>query len=310
MKKLALSVAVSSIALAAVAAQAGTVYDEDGLALDISGQIAFEAKSGKDSDENSFSTDDLDLYFEPSYTMESGTVYGYFNLESKGSSDTTLEANGDEYQGSTDSLLAVNDDDYYIGFATGAFDVKYGSVAPASDEFGIDNAMDADTAYSLKDSGTDETVKVSYSADAFAVVASFDFADGDDDTTAYAVFGSYDVAGATLAATYESYEDAETAYGVSVAYSIEAIGLGASYTAETEVEEVSGIDLTASYDVTSEVSVAAGYGIYAGATSADDYAEYYVNASYDLGPLDFYGEVYGDDVADNLGYVMGIDFDF
>ncbi|TXR53009.1 porin [Reinekea thalattae] len=303
MKKLALSVAVSSIALAAVAAQAGTVYEKDGLSLDISGQIAFEAVSNTSTDVNAFKTDDLNLFIEPSLALESGTVFGYFDIEAASPTEfnTIDEDSGDTVE--TSANLLQLDDEYYLGYQTGALTVKFGNVYAASDDFWFTNELDSDVAIQIPDNISDETLKVSYAADAFTVIGSYDFSDAED-ATAYAVFASYDVAGATIAGTYESIEDAETAYGVAVAYSMDAIGVAAQYSAETE-GETSGIDLTASYSISSELSVAGGYGM------ADEVNTYYVNTWYDLGALDFYGEVYGNDADDSeIGYVFGVDLDF
>jgi predicted porin len=319
MKKLALSVAVA--ALAATGVQAKTVYSDDSMKLDITGEVAFELiRDVVEDAKTQNKTDNVDLEAKATYTLDNGVdVFGYYAFEF---------ASWTEEQSSAKDLLK----DHYVGFKKDALTVQYGDQDYAVDDFGIRKNLDAKTATEFvlnpDDSemkGSAEVLLVKYKGDGFYVSASYDL-DLENSTpeTGFDIFAKAEVVdGVTVGATY-SLQDYDAsgdyaAYGVQVEYSgVDNLTLGASYVygenysqKEMADNEASGVDLAAKYKLTDAITVAGGIGFtMPESDSYDDLTIFYVNGNYNFTKnVDAYGEVYGED-DDQLGFVVGLSVDF
>jgi predicted porin len=320
MKKLTLTLAISSIVLASSGAMAKTVYKDDGMSLDLTGEIAWEVRRDADdndpNDPNEFRIDDAAIEISPSYMLESGVkVFGTMELQ---------------YNEQTDEGVTKFDaiKDVWVGASFKGVEVRIGDQDYASDHFGISEHKDADQATVIGDDdspdGSDEVFVVEYENDMVFVSASYEIPEGKPDAkdgAGYDVFVEGYLGDATLAAavTFQDHdgsgsEDPVTATGLSAEYDIDDLDLklAAEFTYEVESENMA-YQVSAEYDVIKEFDIGAGVGqkIFAD-DSIDAETYYYVNLDYDLHKdVDIYAEMYGSDRPDyQLGYVLGISLDF
>lgn len=299
MKKLALSIAVSSIALAAASAQADeTIYENDGLSLTVGADVEY-AFTVQGDDSASLDIDDADFDVKISSEMENGaTVFGFFEIEEDGED-------------------AVQLSDSYVGFSYDAVTVRAGKQITAADNFGIgqDFWFGVGNDAKIADYGS-EVVYVEYAADAFTVVAAADLAlEGEeaDDEAIYDVYVEADVADGVvvsgmLQATSDFASDDTTTFGIAGSYSMDEYTVGAEYSYETE-SEVGAWEVAGAYSIDATTLVA-GFG---NANSEDDNDfQYYVGAGYDLTDnASVYAEIAGDDDDDNdMGFALGMAIGF
>lgn len=305
MKKLALSIAVSSIALAAASAQADeAIYSNDGLSLTVGADVEWVLDTGAEEDSDmGFSLDDADLDVKISSTADNGVTYfGYFEVEGQSDLDT------------------LKLDDNYVGASYDAVTVKFGETTTAGDEFGI--GMDEWYGVSgaiAEDSGS-EVVNVEYSADEFTVVAAYDV-DVEDDGYIADVYGEFYMGDITVAGLIQTADDnagsESTSFGASVSYSMDALTVAGEFTTETE-SEVSGLEVAASYDVDEALTVAAGFGMLMHDDYDDNPMGYYANASYGLtdnasvfAEVAGYSDYYDDGVElSEVGFATGLSLSF
>jgi hypothetical protein len=301
MKKLALSIAVSSIALAAASAQADeTIYENDGLSLTVGADVEY-AFTAQGDDSASLDIDDADFDVKISSEMENGaTVFGYFEIEENGQD-------------------AVQLSDSYVGFSYDAVTVSVGKQVTAADNYGIgqDYWYGVDNNAIIADYGS-EVVYVEYAADTFTIVAAVDLAlegEDTDDEGVYDLYVEADVAdGVTVSGLLQSTTDIAaddtTTFGIAASYSMDAYTVGAEYTYETE-SEVGAWEIAGAYSVTDAAAVFGGLG---NSDSEDDTTDlqYYVGADYDL--TDYatvYAEIAGDDADDSdMGLALGMAVSF
>jgi hypothetical protein len=323
MKKTILSPLPLSLAIAAIFAtgvQAKTVYTDDTMSLDLTGEVAFElVRDVDEGDEVESKTDNVDLEVEATYKLENGVeVFGFYAFEFAGWT---------EEQSSAKDLLK----DHYVGFKNGGFTFQYGDQDYAVDDFGIRQNLDAYTAteYVLnpddsEKSGSAEVLLAKYKGDGFYISSSYDLDLDAGDETGFDIFVEADVAeNLAMGATY-SMQDYGTSgdyasYGVQVEYKgLENLTLGASYVygenydhKEIADNEASGIDLAVKYKASKKVTLAAGVGETKPENDAyDDLTIFYVNGNYNFTKnVDAYAEVYDED-SDQVGFVVGVSVDF
>ncbi|TXR53010.1 porin [Reinekea thalattae] len=324
MKKLALTIAVAAIA--ATAAQAKTVYEEDGMSLDLTGEVAFEVvRDEKDESTVDYKTDNVDLEVKAAYDLENGVqVYGFYAFEFASWTEENVSSDDgvpeDELK---DALI-----DHYIGVKVGGLHVRYGDQDLAVDQFGITEEKDSDLAYESVlgaddiDGGSAEVLVVEYSGDSFYIAASTDLPEGDpSDATAYDVFGKYKVADITLGAVFavqdqdgEDGDDPLTSMGGSIEWKgIDSLKLANQTTYNQDSENI-GTDFSFEYDFSSTFDIGGGLGYLIPGDESAETTYYYVNLDYDLHKdVDTYAELFGesnDDVDTQLGFVVGLSVDF
>ncbi|MGX9415865.1 porin [Vibrio sp. RC27] len=320
---LTLSVAIASVFATGV--QAKTVYEDDAMYLNLTGEVAFELiRDVDDGDKTEPKTDNVDLEVKAGYKLENGVeVAGYYAFEFAGWSAE---------QSSAKDLLK----DHYIIVKKDSLTVQYGDFDYSVDRFGIAKDLDAkttnDSIGNPDDSdadGSKSVLEVQYKGDGFYVASSFDPGfDKDDasDETSYDIFAKFNVSDdVTIGAVYsfQEYYDGgtgndaydQTSYGAQIQYTgIQDLYLGASYVygdRDDDNKDASGIDLAAQYKISKKIKVAAGVGLVNYDEDAnDDVTWTYVNANYNFTKnVDAYAEVYDED-KDQLGFVVGMSVDF
>ncbi|EAR10823.1 porin [Reinekea blandensis] len=298
MKKLPLSIAVSSIALAAAGVQAAeTVYENEGLSLSVGADAAWvvEKSNTVDSDVQ-LSKDAADVNFKiASELNDDVTLFGYFSLDS--------------------GVLGDN----YVGATYGATTLTVGKHATAADAFGIGKDQWFGFGNVIAKSSGDDVIKVAYEKDGISVAAATEYAATDAEDSLYDLYASVDLEGVSVAGFVQSTSISgadDTLFGASAAYSLDALTVGAEYSYSTETE-VSALEVAGSYAATDKLTVAAGYGMEL--ADANDEAPWgvYANASYDLtANASTFAEVaqYGGDgyadTQDDLGFAAGLSLSF
>lgn len=309
MKKTALSVFVSA-AFAASVASAATVYDEDGLKVDLKGDLELQySKPSTEDSKSRLAWDDVAVKLSAAYELDNGyTALAYLSQDYKGATDG----------GDSDSEF----DGAYVGLSKDALTIKAGETDYATDEFGItkDYELAAGDLFGPDSSG--DVVRVEYAADAFSLYASVDIAEetvdettGDDieDESSFDVVAAFDVSGASIAVAYQSFTadqdaDAVGTFGISGEYSVSGVDLAAAFTSiDEEDNEGTAFNIALGADVSEEVSLAGGMDFYS-PDEGDDVSVWYVNATYTMakGVLAF-AEFGSTDVEgeDELAYVFG-----
>jgi hypothetical protein len=302
MKKLALSIAVSSIALAAASAQADeTIYENDGLSLTVGADVEIVLNTAGEEDTANLAIDDADFDVKIASEMENGGVaFAVFEIEEDGD-------NGDS---------AIRLSDAYVGVTYDALTARVGKQITAADNFGIgqDYWFGVGNSAKVDDYGS-EVVYVEYAADAFTVVGAADLAlegEGADDSATYDLYVSADVAdGVSVQGLIQTTSDVmaedTTTIGVAASYSMDAITVGAEYSYESEYE-VGAWEVAGAYSVDAATLVA-GFGN--SNSEDDDDLQYYVGAGYALtDAATAWTEVYGDDTNSDLAFALGMSLSF
>ncbi|WP_413700015.1 hypothetical protein ACLKMH_22375 [Psychromonas sp. KJ10-10] len=236
--------------MSSTSAMAKTVYQDDNMYLNLTGEVAFELiRDVDDGDEMDSKTDNVDLEVKAGYKLENGVeVYGFYAFEFAGWS---------EEQSSAKDLLK----DHWIVTKKGGLEVKFGDFDYSVDEFGINQELDSKTGKDMLNpddsytSGSKSVLQVKYKGDGYYVSASFDPKLQDNDTseeTSYDIFAKVDVTDdVTLGAVYsvQEYYDVDIdgisydSYGVQASYTgVKGLTLGVAYS-YGDMNEASGIDL-------------------------------------------------------------------
>jgi hypothetical protein len=318
MKKLTLSLAAAAVALANSGVTAKTIYEDDTMALNLTGEIAWEVRRDADdndpNDPNEFRIDDAAIEISPSYVLENGVkVFGTLELQ--------YNEQVDEGVSKFDAIK-----DTWVGASYKGVEIRVGDQDYASDHFGIGEHKDADqaTVVGADDSpdGSDEVVVVEYENDYVFASISYEIPEGetdDKDGAGYDFFVEGYIGDSTVAATV-TYQDHDgsgsdepvTTLGVSSEYDFGDLKLASEFTYNVDSEDMA-YQSSIEYDISGDFDVAAGGGqkLYAD-DAVDSEIFYYANVDYDLhDDVDFYAEVYGSDRPDyQIGYVLGISLDF
>lgn len=326
MKKTISAALPLSVAIAAVFAsgvQAKTVYKDDSMYLNLTGEVAFEfVRDVNEDDKVESKTDDLDLEVTVGYKLDNGVeVGGFYELEFN-----SMTGNGTDTDFVTDAYLFAKKD---------AWTVQYGDQDYAVDDFGIRKNLDAKTATEFvlnpddsENTPSQEVLLVKYKGDGVYVSVSHDLnldtGSDSDDETGYDIFAEFDLTDdVAVGATYSVQDYADDgkfdSYGVQIEYSgIKDLTLGASWAygenynqKEWADNEATGLEFAASYKVSSKVKLAAGVGTTSPENDAyEDLTIWYVNGNYNFTKnVDAYAEIYDED-AEQQGFVVGLSVDF
>ena len=301
MKKMALSIAVSTV-VAASGASAATILEQDNFKLDLEGdfQVNFEKDTAKDS-KVQMVYDDMEVKFKPTYTFDSGlTAFGDLEISFDKEADADSEAV---------NML----DDAYVGLGYMGATISLGDMVYASDDFGIgqDFELGVGGAGLGSTSGSD-VIKATYSNDMFTAKASYDMEEDDDESSAD-LYGETTFGDITVAGVFQSYKsdgdaDSVASFGVSGSYSTDMFTVGAEFTStdETDAEAV-GWEVAGTYSATDAVTLGAGVGQTI-PDEGDSVTGYYANVKYAFASKAYtFVEIGGDDTdGSELGYAAGL----
>ncbi|WP_428239922.1 porin [Gynuella sp.] len=316
MKKMALSIAVSTV-VAASGASAATILEQDNLKLDLEGdfQVNFEKSTVKDS-KVQMVYDDMEVKFKPTYSFDNGlTAFGVLEVEFKDDADRApLSAGGVEVDVPSNKV-----DDAYVGLGYMGGTIAFGDMVYASDDFGIgeDFELGVDGAGLGSTDGAD-VIKVTYGTDMFTVKASYDMPEEDmsglKDERSFDLYGETTFSDITVAGTFQSYKkqgkgaDDVNSFGISGKYATDMFSVGAEFTSvDEENAEAVAYEIAGTYSATDMVTLAAGFGQWI-PDEGDTVSQYYLNAKYAFAEKAYtFAEIGGNDVDDSeLGYAVGL----
>ncbi|MDD9157494.1 porin [Aliivibrio sp. S4TY2] len=302
-------VALSVLAASAGSAQAFEIYSQDGVTVDMGGDIEVVYKQGtSDGDEFQQEIQDADVKFDVRYAINDSLQFGgFFELQDTGTNEGDAyvalysDTIGSIKVGRTCTVLddAGIGSDYQFGIKT-FFDGEDMYCVDEAVRWDIDKenfyaaaaiAQDKNGNTGLNNDSTYFDGKVGYR------VADFDFT---------ALVGLGEVGGDVVGSTKHD----ETLWSVQAAYNgVENLGLAAAYySMDNESVVTSTIALAATYQL-DVVALAAGFSNSSFDVSGeDDFSTWYVNAGYPIAPnTTAYAEVGGDNADNNqTGFAIGV----
>ncbi|AGH82291.1 porin-like protein H [Psychromonas sp. CNPT3] len=311
MKKTILAIAITGL-FAATAAQAATVYEADGVTIDLYGdvEVQYLNDTAKDSDKDGvILIDDADFGFGLTYDVGNGyTVGGTMEISAEDGTaelgDTFVGVSHDSYGTLTiGNQATIFDDagisgDYEFGFDTYVGDVTDASTQVIKYKGEWDNVY-AGVAYVLS---ADKLKDSSHTVDANVGIR----VGGLDATVFYST-------GKTAA------KDEVTAYILQGVYTFDAFDLGAFYANTATKDNASNVDTkdNDAYGVSGNYYMDAwnfglGLGIVKNNVADTDSKNYYANVGYSFtSSVHVYAEL-GKSDADNteLGYITGVKINF
>ncbi|MCK7544497.1 porin [Marinobacter bryozoorum] len=193
-----------------------------------------------------------------------------------------------------------NLEEAFVGLKYGVASVSFGKQNFASDEFGIEEAIEVETIDEdrFDDTGTDgdDTIRVDVELDKvyFAASHEMDASDDDDgiDGEFYDLFVATDLAGLELAAAYQLWnpvdlDDSVGTWGLSASYNFGFMNLAADYSVSDwsdvgtwEEEDMTQYNVAAVFPVASTTDVALGMGNKDSDAWEEDITEWYANVTY------------------------------
>ncbi|KGY12796.1 porin [Vibrio tubiashii] len=331
MKKTLVALSVLAASAAAPFANAAIeLYNEEGITVNLKGDIEVVYRNDVDGDSQMEQRiEDADFGFDIRYMVNDDWSVGAY-----------WEFNGSE---KTNSEVTRNGDTYVAAYHNTAGSIKFGRLCTAADDlgigkdeaFGISKLLDG-----LTDECSDEAVRYDFdNGDFYAtlgfvqnkVAHGFDITngkstviDGNNDTY-YDARAGYRVAGFDISAFYAQYSvDQETAtnkdhagHALEVVYGgIENVELAVAYygvDSDLENDDSSVVAFAAAYTM-GKLGFAAGYSIGDHDVKAKEADRWFVNTTYGIAPnTKLYAEVGGldqDGVDDNTGLAIGVEASF
>jgi predicted porin len=298
-----------SVLVAAGSVNAATVYDNDGVAVDLYGDFAvhYEQAQGGNEQEAQIVVDDADFGF---------------NFESAINDEMAIIANMD-VTGEGDLKL----DDLTVGLKAAGTTVKVGKQVNLVDEIGISNDFafglgTAETMVALADAG-DQVINVQYDSgeDFYAGMSSTTTADSNDatvDGSQFALKAGIRFGDADVVAYYadgDAKEDNNDASALALkgSYALGDVTLSALYvTAEEDTDgDVDSIGANVEYTM-DKVGFNLGMVDHSADAAANEYSEYYANVSYAVAKnATAFFEVQDSDVTgSDMGYAAGLTVKF
>lgn len=298
MKRLILASVIAGLTASGVAS-AATIFEKDGLKLDLDGNYQIQAYQPVGTDEElGIDYDDLELGFVASYALENGmSAFGKLGFDWK-----------DQGDGSTDNDV----EEAYIGLKSGAFSSSLGRQYWGSDSFGVEKSVEMDGGNAFPATGGNDTVKFSYDAGQFAATLSHDLEESDDESATDLLLTTK-LGPAALGLVYQDYKangsaDSIQTTGVMASFDVGAVNVGVDYSTNDNGDFTNaavGFPLAPQTDGAVGVTLESPDG-------GDDILHWYANAGYDLNSkVRVFAEI-GDNDADgtDVGYLAGMNIKF
>lgn len=266
------------------------MYENGGFSYKVNGdfQIQFrQATTHEDDNRAEIEYDDLELKNFVSYDLGNDlTAFGRLDFGFK-------DAAEDDENGS-------NLEEAFVGLKYGVASLAFGKQNFATDEFGIEEAIEVETIDEDRFDGTatdgDDTIRVDVELDKVYFAASHEMDANDDndgiDGEFYDLFAATDLAGLELAAAYQLWnpidlDDSVGTWGVSASYNFGFMNLAADYSVSDwtdgsawEEEDLAQYNVAAVFPVASTTDVALGMGNKDSDAWDEDITEWYANVTY------------------------------
>lgn len=298
MKKLILVTVIAGLT-ASSAASAATVYEKDGLTLDLKGDYQVQAYQPVGTDEDlGIDYDDLELKFGASYELENGmSAFGQLDLDWK-----------DQGDGNDDDVV----DEAYVGLKAGAFSTSLGRQYWGSDDFGVEKAIEMDGGNAFPTTGGNDTIKFKYDAGQYAATLSHDLEENNDESATDLLLTTK-LGPAALGLVYQDYKangsaDSIQTTGVMASFDLGVSNVGLDYSTNDDADF---INAAVDFPLTPQTKGAVGV-TSESPDSGDDVLHWYANATHQLNSkVSVFAEI-GDNDVDNtdMGYLAGMNVTF
>lgn len=310
MKKLLLATAVMAIT-AAGSASAATIYDNNGLTYKLKGDWQIQLRQDVGADQNlDVEFDDLELKNSVVYQLNDGLkAFGQLDFgfkdaaEGKGKYSTKLE-------------------EAYVGLDFGDVAVSLGKQNFASDEFGVDAAMEnklAEDGFDAQGTSGDDVIRVDVKLGSIDLIATTELAaEGEDSENgeSFDLFAATKLGGVKVAAAYQSMKadvdaDSVSTFGVSAAFDAGIAKLSVDFSSVEDTQD--------QFNVAAKIPVAATTKVALGLTTiepeaGEDATAWYANVTYKFPEqknVSVFAEVADTDENDvDLGYMTGLRIKF
>lgn len=308
MKKLLLTVAMSSVAAGSV--NAATIYEKDGLTYKLNGDFQVQLRQNIGDDEDLYvDYDDLELKNYISYDLGNDMkAFGRVDLDFKDHAN----------DGGTDEPM----EEAYVGLQYGAVSGSVGKQNFASDEFGIEQAyeapLDEDQFDAIATDG-DDTIRFDVELGNIYLVATHELeaenkAGIEGEYTD--LFASTELAGLVLAAAYQAHtplaQESIDTYGISASYDFGIASLGADYSSTDDSNtdlDTTLYNVAAAFDITSTTGAAIGMQNQE-TDGSEDVTGWYANVTYKFPQhknVSAFAEVADTDEDDtDMGFLAGM----
>ncbi|MGM0534904.1 MAG: porin [Pseudomonadota bacterium] len=316
MRKVMLAAAV---AMASGSASAATIYEDGGFQYKVNGdiQVQLRQKAGDDNNPD-IEFDDVELKNYVSYDLnDSMKAFGRVDFGFK-------DAAEDKQSGS--SL-----EEAYLGMAFGSTSVSFGKMDTAGDEFGVTEAIEANTDEDRFDAvgatSGDDVVRLDADLDALYLAASYELeseGNSSENGEYFDLFVSTEFSGLALGAAFQNWDEAVSSgdesvdtWGVSAAYDAGFATLAMDYSEsdsniDTSANNADQYNLAAKFAAASTTDIAVGMTetSYDALLGLDDVTEYYANVTYKFpsySNVSVFAEI-SDTDEDNvdMGYLAGM----
>ncbi|MBV0932862.1 porin [Marinobacterium weihaiense] len=303
MKKLLLAVAVS---VAAGSASAATIYEGNGLTYKLNGDLQVQFRKEVGNDEHAdIEFDDLELKNYISYDLGNDmTAFGRVDFGFK-------DAAEDKQDGS-------KLEEAYVGMSFGHTSVSFGKRGLASDEFGIEEAveltLDEDRFDAMGTDG-DDVIRLDVELENTYIVASYEMeAEGESSENGeyFDLFASTDIGALTLAAAYQNVtesigaDDFDT-WGVSASYDAGFATLAADYSTTDDIADQYNVAAVFAAAATTDIAVGL---VNVDPDNGDDVNEWYANVTYKFPTqknVRLFAEIAdSDEEGADMGYLAGM----
>lgn len=317
MKKTLLALAVSLASVSS--ASAATIYENAGLTYTVNGdiQVQLRQKAGIDRDSD-IEFDDLELKNYVTYELDDSTTafgridFGFKDLANEDDGKAELE-------------------EAYLGLKYNNVAVSFGKRPTASDEFGVEKAIEMDGADedrfdAVGGTSGDDVIHAEFDLDTVTLMASYEMAAKGSDINSkdhhFDLFATTELNGLELSAAFQQYtrtggnESIDT-YGISAAYDFGMFELAADYSSSDDDIETSNLNasqynLAASFAANSDTTVA--FGVtdtsFDSNVNEEDFMEYYGNMTYKFPAqpnVSVFAEIKNTDLDDSdMGYLAGM----
>jgi len=304
MQKLVLATVVAGLA-ASGSLNAATLYEEDGLTLDLKGDYQIQAFQPIGNDEDlDINYDDLELKFGAAYDLGK-------NMEAFGQLDVDWKNQGD---GSDDDVV----DEAYVGVDYGTGTISAGRLYWGSDDFATDMSVEMAASNAFPETGGNESIKLTFDAGpaefAFSTDLSSDSNENgvsDDSVYDLAVYGEFANVNAGL--VYQSYKaddnaDSLDTIGVRGEFEFNNIEIGVDYSTNDNLDAT---NIAAGFPIAANTSGAVGAG-FISPDVGEDYTQWYANIGHDLHKnVEIFAEIGDNDQDGNdMGYLGGMKVKF
>lgn len=275
MKKLVLASAIVAASVAS-AANAATIYENNGLTYKMKGDWQIQLRQDAGDDQNlDVEFDDLEIKNSIEYDLGDGlTAFGQLDFGFK-----------DDAEGKDDGSKL---EEAYVGLAYENVALSIGERDFGSDEFGVEAAYEntlAEDGFDSQGTHGNDVVRLDAKIGTVNLIASAELeAEGESsaDGEVFDLFASTEIDNLALAAAYQSKkatpaDDTVDTWGVSAMYDAGMVKVGADFSAIDDVADQANIVAKVAVNKSTKVAI--------GATNiepevGDDVTEWYANVTY------------------------------